>query len=111
MRIYTTTTNPTAPIVRDIEGACCDVVQCTKFSSDVGPNITGEGLWWENGGYSKEEVKGCFYVSEESNHLGAGESDWDNAMILMDSSRSSPIYGRSVTVQPPSVKLLPCIKI
>ena len=93
-------------------------IEGTTTTSDVGkkleaglPNITGEGLWWENGNYSSAAVKGCFYVSEESNHLGAGESDWDNAMILMDASRSSSIYGRSDTVQPPSVKLLPCIKI
>ena len=86
------------------------IVSQTWSARDVGPNITGEGLWWENGGYSSAAVKGCFYVSEESNHLGAGESDWDNAMILMDASRSSSIYGRSDTVHPSSLKLLPCIK-
>lgn len=40
VRVYTTTTNPTAPTVRDIEGACCDVVECMKFSSDVGTDPT-----------------------------------------------------------------------
>ena len=31
--------------------------------------------------------------------------------IGLDASRSSSIYGQSSTVQPPALRLLPCIKI
>ena len=68
------------------------------------PNITG-------GHYGIEQtnnVSGCFYNGPTS--VGSGSADYDNHMIMMDASRSSSAYGASETVQPKSVKLLPCIK-
>lgn len=41
-------------------------------------------------------------------HNGAND-DW-GSIYELNASRSSAVYGRSSTVQPPSVRLLPCIK-
>ena len=111
MRIYTTTTNPTAPIVRDIEGACCDVVQCMKFSSDVGtPNITGTAQGDEFPTTEMVQLDGAFYKigTFGDTETGGGHG---SASIGFDASRVCKIYGSSSIVQPQSLMLLPCIKI
>ena len=41
-------------------------------------------------------------------HNGAND-DW-GSVYQLDASKSSAVYGRSNTVQPPAVRLLPCIK-
>lgn len=53
---------------------------------------------------------GAFYLAAKG-YRGTGKSDWDNWLYGFAASRSNAIYGRSSTVQPPAVVLLPCIHI
>ena len=113
MRIYSTTTNPTAPIVRDIEGACCDVVQCTKFSSDVGPNITGElgPALAQNSGTITNLVSGAISIDRSNDGTDwIGGSHWSAKGLAFSASQSNSVYGLSSKVQPQSILVLPCIK-
>ena len=55
------------------------------------------------GAFQKVSGNYISMVSGEENKSGIGNSE-------MNASRSSSIYGASATVQPPAVKLLPCIK-
>ena len=62
------------------------------------PNITGHvtgalDVWGD--------ASGAFYKSGLG--TGTGDSDDDNPFLYFDASRSNPIYGRSNTVQPPSL--------
>ena len=72
------------------------------------PNITGS-LVLEPGPNPK--VDGAFYfIGGASNDAGvpSGSSD---TKIGFNASRSNDIYGASQTVQPPSIVLIPQIKI
>lgn len=72
------------------------------------PNITGTiGPILEEGAYGKY-TDGAFYQTTETGTGHAGGTDY---IVKMDASRCSDVYGRSDTVTPPSVKLLPCIKL
>ena len=71
------------------------------------PNITGAFNGVESGGLVSE---GAFYLKSKGYH-GTNDSDWDNWLYGFDASRSNSVYGRSSTVQPPAMKLLPCIHI
>lgn len=88
------------------------------------PNITGHEIfrfYGTNANYDPMLVsQGAFY-SGPSRTLtytagNMGESAKSNAAgtslptLGIDASRSSPVYGKSSTVQPPSVTALPCIK-
>lgn len=61
------------------------------------------------GGYSGALAYGTQY-DPNFRHLNEGTHMW-GAAITLDASRSSPIYGRSTTVQPPALVLLPCIHV
>lgn len=98
------------------------------------PNLVGKVAWGANGGVGGEiqagvpNVTGRFMLSSDTNGyeslfqgafykeggaIGryAGDRD-DSAMpIYFDAARCSAVYGRSNTVQPPALKLLPCIHI
>lgn len=91
----------------------------TTTTSEVGktveaglPNITGGGgtgkMRWN--GADKFVPTGCFSETDEKFGLGAGGdvSSYGQDFIA---SRSSNAYGRSSTVQPASIRLLPCIKL
>ena len=68
------------------------------------PNITG--LF---GNIYAQGVSGAFYV--DANGLQAhADSMWNNSRIGFDASRANQIYGKSNTVQPPSLTLIPQIK-
>ena len=79
-----------------------------------GPNITG-GFTITNtvGTTSVKDTSGAFAAV----HLGTGKNFYTSSnnleqkSVSLDSSRSSGLYGDSSTVQPSSVRLLPCIKI
>ena len=73
------------------------------------PDITGTFNGPENRGYGFR-LSGAFYDTG-ANGIGTGKSDWDNAIFGFQASRSNSIYGRSSTVQPPALTLLPCIHI
>ena len=73
------------------------------------PNITGsfgcdDRQTWDG------TVSGAFWADPNRHDTGSKYSDYGQA-IFFDASRSNPIYGRSGTVQPPSLVMLPCIHI
>ena len=68
------------------------------------PNITGT-----IGGCSDPDTSGAFYQSAHGRFGGEGPGA-PRHMTYMDASRSSKIYGKSSTVQPPSCKTVFCIK-
>lgn len=70
------------------------------------PNISGTFV----ATYAGNPVSGAF-VNQGSGGHTKQHTDWDGQNILFDASRSNGIYGRSGTVQPPALVLLPCIHI
>ena len=73
------------------------------------PNITGTVNGIESPGHELEWT-GAFYNTGRTG-VGSNDSDYDNLITGFNASRCSPIYGRSSTVQPPALTLLPCIHI
>jgi len=73
------------------------------------PNITGELVYW---GGQEFSGSGAFVGSGKQDQWGLGGTgvDKDNTSALFDASKSNPIYGRSETVQPAAVKMLPTIR-
>lgn len=70
-----------------------------------GPNITGI----VHGGWSEGSASGSFFRSATSaNQEGGNAAQGD---FGFDASRSSSMYGGSVTVQPPALQSLACIKL
>lgn len=93
-------------------------IEGTTTTSDVGkkleaglPNITGtfeaDELYTV---ITNPVAKGSFYLCESYATRSAGGEFADIGGIGLDASRSSQVYGRSTTVQPTALKLLPCIK-
>ncbi len=82
------------------------------------PNVTGRGGMGEarneGGSYASfmAQASGAIYWDVSKDYYGLkGGIDTDNALMCFDASRSNAIYGRSTTVQPPAIVLLPCIHI
>ena len=73
------------------------------------PNITGELTYW---GGTEFFGSGAFSGSGKHDRWGLNSNgvDKDNNSALFDASKSNPIYGRSDTVQPPSLSLIAQIK-
>lgn len=77
------------------------------------PNISGR--FWAartgRGGQPETVATGAFVEDGrwDAQVRNGGDDDW-GSIYRLDASRSSAIYGASSTVQPPAVKLLPCIK-
>ena len=76
------------------------------------PGITGEIRVARRGGKGSDYATGALYYGSRWNAAvrSGGDDDW-GATVNLDASRSSPIYGRSTTVQPPALVLLPCIHV
>lgn len=86
----------------------------TTTTSEVGnaveaglPNITGYhrcDTW--------TETRGSFYSVDGYRKAGGESLDDSSGLsgVNFDASRSSSIYGASRSVQPPAIRLLPCIK-
>ena len=72
------------------------------------PNITGSPILGENNSsWSKmPPIEGAIYRASTKANKYAGASDSDNDYLAFDASRSNPIYGRSNTVQPQTIKVL-----
>lgn len=78
------------------------------------PNLTGRT-------YTNMMMKNTFVYEEEGSVFYQGDTrkaersesggSVTGSYIGFDASRSNPIYGASDTVQPPAVKLLPCIHV
>ena len=91
------------------------IIQGTVNTSHVGlitpaglPNITGSPILGENNSsWSKmPPIEGAIYRASTKANKYAGASDGDNDYLAFDASRSNPIYGRSNTVQPQTIKVL-----
>lgn len=92
------------------EGATTDVGQSVAAGL---PNVSGK--FWAartgRGDLPGTVANGAFSEAGRWSaqvHNGAND-DW-GSVYQLDASRSSAVYGRSNTVQPASVRLLPCIK-
>lgn len=72
-----------------------------------GPNITGQ---FQAESWNITGRQGAFYIRKKSLG-GASGSDGEAHEVSLDSSYSSSVYGRSSTVQPSALRLIPCIKI
>ena len=70
------------------------------------PNITGHSA---NGAVMIGGGGGAFYTSPTAWYW-SGAGDLLRYTIYFDASRSNPIYGRSNTVQPAAIKLIPVIR-
>lgn len=86
-------------------------IEGTTTTSSVGqtvaaglPNITGEIGYDNNVGH----LVGAFYAAPGS--LEGNSSGNGGQVAGFDASRVSSVYGASQTVQPPAIRLLPCIK-
>lgn len=77
------------------------------------PNITGKFSAYEFTAYRDSSVRGegALYPTGEAWFGGNKGSSDQSAVLGLDASRSNCIYGRSSTVQPPALTLLPCIHI
>ena len=86
-------------------------------SSEVGtamnaglPDITGQLSGLESADPGQSIATGAFSFSNTTAN-GAGHRNTDDHIVQFKASDSNPIYGSSSTVQPPALKLLPCIHI
>lgn len=77
------------------------------------PNITGKFSAREFTSYHNRDFQGegALYPTGEAWFSGNKGSADRSAVLGFDASRSNGIYGRSSTVQPPALTLLPCIHI
>lgn len=77
------------------------------------PNITGSVVIC--GKNESEEGEGCFRGAIVTNNVktnaSAGDTQIDTVTLKFDARESNALYGKSTTVTPPSVKLLPCMKL
>ncbi len=76
-----------------------------KYPVMFGPNITGEFTAVEE----MNNVTGAFRVIYQSQPSKSGNHN-SGQRIQLNASRSAQIFGRTSTVQPPAIALLPCIK-
>lgn len=72
------------------------------------PNITGEFGCDDR---QTSVQSGAFYAARSPVNTSAEGGDGVWYKFIFDASRSNSIYGASATVQPPAVKLLPCIHV
>lgn len=76
------------------------------------PNITGKFTAYEFCGYHNSQyyTEGALYVTGEYKYAGSQNHSGYSAMLALDASRSSEIYGKSTSVTPPSVRCAVLIK-
>lgn len=75
------------------------------------PNILGGLTHWD--GTITPYGGGAFYdnTTQGSSKNGKKGQHDHRGYVAFDASRSDPIYGNSNTVQPPAVRLLPCVHV
>lgn len=71
------------------------------------PNITGSFKIWKFNDYLNGAFSTTFMGEHANTHDGGSDPDWK---VYFDASKSNSIYGKSSTVQPASLILLPIIK-
>lgn len=80
------------------------------------PNISGSFTLQKAGDFngSHEDIlEGPFYKSSSKKGQFNNHAEWASEVprVLFSASRSSSEYGNSTSVQPASLRLIPCIKI
>lgn len=88
----------------------------TTTASEIGkpveaglPNITGG---WHHGAAADTSATGAVYDTGDDRRNGCPRSSYGYPVDkVLDASRSISLYGKSSSVQPPSVRVLPCIKL
>lgn len=74
-----------------------------------GPNITGD--YQALSAVNWQQANGAFYIDGEHGAIAQGiESQTSLSHMRFTASRLSAVFGNSQTVQPLSIRLLPCIK-
>ena len=72
------------------------------------PNITG---WFANGAeIYKQYASGAFYIDDDLTPVEGHADGANNGNVRFDASRANPIYGRTSTVQPPAISLIPQLR-
>ena len=80
-----------------------------------GPNITGQSVINYNYGDNLQAYGFC-YAAKNDRGLKGGTFNGTNSSTsrgssFYDAGRQTSLYGKSATVQPMSIRLMPCIKI
>ena len=90
-----------------------NILEPTVLSSAIGqiveaglPNITGKFI----GGNPNGTISGAFKKDSESESTQQG-SDYHESQMSFDASLSSPVYGKSTTVQPQTIKVRPMVQL
>lgn len=102
-------TNFRTPKFAPYQQVAMGVAQTTTYHQAGLPNITG---YWNTRGPEMTEnpAGGAFSTEEGSEDYGYGHSKGGlSPKLKIDASRSSPIYGRSSTVQPESHEWVMCV--
>lgn len=94
---------------RFIEGTTSTSKVGTKLEAGL-PNITGAASFY--GTEAINQTSGSFWASNDLTHEWGGHSNEVKTFptLHIEGSNSSAIYGKSSTVQPSALLLLPCIK-
>ena len=98
----------------DLIGRCAEGSAIPGTVKEAGlPNLVG---YSDTVGFSdtRFEPTGCFYPAEEWNagtfNIVEKTGTAGANVVRFDASHGNPTYGKSDTVQPPALTLLPCIK-
>ena len=78
-----------------------------------GPNITGS-FYVGNAQYKSNQTSpspsGAFSFGADGGVIGRDWSPGLGGLYSLSAQKSQPLFGAAQTVQPPSLRLLPCIK-
>lgn len=102
-------TNFRTPKFAPYQQIAMGVAQTTTYHQAGLPNITG---YWNTRGPEilENPAGGAFSIEETSDRYGYGHTERNpSPKLKIDASRSSPVYGRSSTVQPESHEWVMCV--
>lgn len=103
-------TNFRTPKFAPYQQIAMGVAQTTTYHKAGLPNITG---YWNTRGPEilENPAGGAFSIEETSDQYNRGHASMGNPSprLKIDASRSSPVYGRSSTVQPESHEWVMCV--
>ena len=102
-------TNFRTPKFAPYQQIAMEVAQATTYHQAALPNITG---YWNTRGPEilANATGGAFSIEETSDNYGYGHrSGASSPKLKFNASRSSPVYGRSSTVQPESHEWVMCV--
>lgn len=102
-------TNFRTPKFAPYQQVTMGVAQTTTYHQAGLPNITG---YWNTRGPEilENATGGAFSIEETSDRYNVGHSQGNlSPKLKIDASRSSPVYGRSSTVQPESHEWVMCV--